>query len=87
MSRLPKGEFLAASVSPGGEYTVNLYLCDGGATTDYSIRGEVVSEGKVRNIYWQYKEDSGVVYWESDTVVNINGISLDVCKDTYDWRR
>ena len=87
MDNLPKGELAASSVSPGGEYAVNLYLCGGNATTADSVRGEVVFQEKARNIYWQYEEYKCDVRWESDTVVNINGISLDVRTDTYDWRR
>ena len=87
MGSLPEGELMATSISPDGEYTVNLYLCGGNATTADSVRGEVVSEGKKRNIYWQYKEFNFDIRWESDTEVNINGVILDVRTDTYDWRK
>lgn len=42
MGNLPKGEFLQSYDSPNSEFTINIYLCNGGATTDFSIRGEVV---------------------------------------------
>ena len=87
MGSLPEGKLMATSMSPGGEYTVNLYLCGGNATTAYSVRGEAVSSKGIRNIYWQYEKDQCNIQWESDNIVNINGISLDVQKDSYDWRR
>lgn len=87
MAALPEGELAVSSVSPGGGYTVNLYLCGGNATTSDSVRGEVVSEGKPRNLYWQYKEHRCDILWESETIVNINGVRLDVRTDSYDWRK
>lgn len=41
MKDLPEGELLASHDSPSGEYTINIYLCGGGATVAYSIRGEL----------------------------------------------
>lgn len=38
MKNLPTGDFLKSSVSPNDTYQVNAYVCDGGATTDYSVR-------------------------------------------------
>ena len=87
MSHLPQGDLVNSCPSPRGDKTVNLYLCGGSATTADSIRGEVVIDGVKRNIYWQYKEDRHECYWESNDVVNINGTTIDVQNDTYDWRR
>ena len=36
--------------SPNGKYVANLYLCDGGATTDYAVRGEIVDDKKEKQI-------------------------------------
>jgi len=39
------------------------------------------------NIYWDYRiEDADIEWTDEDTVV-INGHSIDVLKETYDWRR
>ncbi|MBR6408107.1 MAG: DUF5412 domain-containing protein [Clostridia bacterium] len=88
MDNLPKGELLASYPSPDEKYTVNIYLTDGGATTDYAVRGEAVEAetGKARNIYWQYHEDNADVVWISDDTVEINGIKLNVLTGKYDYR-
>ena len=42
MSNLPQGEFVNSYESPDSNFTINIYLCNGGATTDFAIRGELV---------------------------------------------
>lgn len=88
MDHLPDGELIKSVDSPDGTYRFNAYLCDGGATTDYAVRGEVVAvdSGEKRNIYWQYKEHDAEITWKNNTVVVINGVELDVTEDSYDWR-
>ena len=52
---LPKGQYLFSSKSPQGSFTIDVFLCDGGATTDYGIRCSVTDQiGQTRNIYWNY---------------------------------
>lgn len=89
MDTLPDGEYLSAHLSPDECYTVNMYLCNGGATTDFSIRGELVDNatGAVQNIYWSYHERIAVVEWIDNDTVTINGRTLNVPDDTYDFRR
>lgn len=86
MTRLPHGELIASHASPTKEYTFNVYLCRGGATVADSIRGELESEGVRKNIFWQYREDSAEVTWMSPYRIHVNGITLDVRNDVYDWR-
>ena len=38
---LPDGDFIKAYDSPDQKYTINIYLCNGGATVDFAIRGEL----------------------------------------------
>lgn len=86
---LPTGELICTSTSPNGGFTIQAYLCDGGATTDQAIRAEVLNNtsGKVRNIYWQYHAYEADIKWLSDTLVRINGVELDVRTDAYDYRK
>lgn len=89
MERIPKGDLLAESQSPDGRYTVRVYLSDAGATTSFSVLGELTDNqsGKSRNIYFQYREHEATVEWlDHDTVV-INGRELDVPAESYDYRR
>lgn len=86
----PKGEFLTETVSPSGDYTVKMYVVRGSATVSNSVRGKVVDHSrkdKEKKIYNAYREEEAVVEWLDDFTVSINGIELDVRKDTYDWRK
>ena len=89
LQRIKGEEKIAESVSPNGRYTVIVYLNNSGATTDYSALGVCIDNNtwRKKNIYWEYHAYEVVFYWENESIININGISLDVTKDTYDWRR
>ena len=41
---------------------------------------------KKRNIYWQYHCTDATIQWIDDETAIINGIKLNVWKDTYDYR-
>ncbi|MFX3634057.1 MAG: DUF5412 domain-containing protein [Candidatus Pristimantibacillus sp.] len=90
MERLPKGEFLTEKTSPDGKYTLKAYLANGGATTAYSVRGELVFNNrnqKTKNVYWNYREDHANITWSDNHTVIINGHRLDVPNDKFDSRR
>ncbi|MBM7602728.1 hypothetical protein JOC75_000698 [Metabacillus crassostreae] len=90
MNRLPTGAYLTEVTSPDGTYTLKAYVANGGATTSYSIRGELVfneRKSKTKNIYWNYEEDTANISWTDDDTVVINGHSLDVLDEKYDFRR
>ncbi|WP_427340738.1 DUF5412 domain-containing protein [Caloranaerobacter sp. DY30410] len=90
MTRLPKGEFLTESTSGDGNYTIKIYLCNGGATTSFAIRGELNFNKKLKkpkNIYWNYREDSVEIKWVDNDTVIINGHELDLPNETFDFRR
>ena len=89
MSRLPTGDYLTEETSPNGKYTLKAYLVNSGATTSYSIRGELVynhHKNKTKTIYWNSKEDNARLEWVDNNTVVINGHSLHVPKDKYDFR-
>ena len=82
-------DYLRASTSPDKKYTITAYLNNGGATTSYAVLCTVKNNktGKKKNIYWQYRCENAEIIWKSDEIVIINGIELNVSKDTYDYRR
>lgn len=89
MNRLPTGEYLTEEVSPDGKYTLKAYVANGGATTSYAVRGELVfnqKKSKTKNIYWNNEEEAAEITWTDDNTVVINGHSLDVLKDKFDFR-
>ena len=88
IQRLKGQEIIQEVSSPNGTYTVTAYLNNGGATTDYSVLCSVKANGrnKEKNIYWQYRCEYASIVWLDDCTVQINGIQLNVKKDTYDYR-
>jgi len=90
MTRLPVGDYLGESTSSNGTYTIKTYLCNGGATVDYAVRGELITNtknNKVKNIYWEYKIGTANITWEDDDIVIINGHKINLPNGKYDWRK
>ncbi|GAB6109503.1 DUF5412 family protein [Fusibacter bizertensis] len=90
INRIPKGELIDQIDSSTGEYSIKVYLVNGGATTSYAIRGELTYnhvDKKAKNIYWNYKEETALVKWIDENTVEINGHEIDVRYQVYDWRR
>lgn len=88
MNALPKGELVKTVESPDHLHEINIYLANGGATTDYTVRGEVedLNSKDKWNIYWNYKETDSTAYWVNNSVVEINNHRLNIYKDKYDFR-
>ncbi|MFD1929497.1 DUF5412 domain-containing protein [Sporosarcina siberiensis] len=89
MNRLSTGEYLTEETSPDGKYTLIAYVVNGGATVSYAVRGELVFNEKVnktKTIYWNYKEETANITWTDNDTVVINGHSLNVLKDKFDFR-
>lgn len=88
MSFLPEGELIESKTCEECGITINAYLVNSGATVDYCIRCEKVTpEGKSKNIYWGYREYDASLKWIDCKTISINGRSLNVDKDKYDFRR
>lgn len=89
MNRLPTGDYLTEETSPDGNYTIKAYLTNGGATTSFAIRGELVfnnRKNKEKNIYWNYREETANIEWINNDTVIINGKTLNVPNDKFDFR-
>lgn len=89
MDRLPTGEYLTEETSPDGTYTLKAYVTNGGATTPYAIRGELVfneKENKTKTIYWNAREEAASIAWTDPDTVVINGHILNVPHDRFDYR-
>ncbi|CAH8710024.1 DUF5412 domain-containing protein [Paenibacillus thiaminolyticus] len=87
---LPQGDFIVTSTSPDNTYTLNAYLIDtGGALGAFAIRGELLNnlKGTRKNIYWDYRVEKANMRWLDDTHLVINGKTLNVEKETYDFRK
>ena len=89
IQRINGQEYLTEATSPNGMYTVTAYLNNGGATTSYATLGILKNNknGKVKNIYWQYRSEKAEMEWLNDETIRINGIVLNVKNEIYDYRR
>lgn len=89
MDRLPAGEYLTEETSPDGTYTVKAYVTNGGATTPFAIRGELVFNERgqrTKTIYWDAREETASISWTDPDTVVINGQTLNVPNDRFDYR-
>ena len=79
---------LLASLSPEGNYTLEAYKTEPGATVDFSIKVYIVYDSDKDLIYNAYHEYQAEIIWISKSKVSINGKTLDLAKgETYDWRK
>ncbi|WP_409368460.1 DUF5412 domain-containing protein [Lysinibacillus sp. 38-6] len=88
MNRLPKGEYLTEETSPDGTYTLKAYLSSPSLSSD-AVRGELVfneRNGKTKNIYWNYRESTAKIKWLDNKTVVINGRTLEVPNERFDFR-
>lgn len=88
MNRLPTGVYLTESTSPDGKYTVKAYVSSPSLSAD-AVRGELMfneSKRKPKNIYWNYRESTAEIVWQDERTVVINGLSLQVPNEKFDWR-
>lgn len=88
IQRIEGQEVIEEVISPNDNYTITAYLNNGGATSDYAVLCSVTDNqtGKERNIYWQYHCSEAEIEWKDEKSVIINGVELDVLKDSYDYR-
>ncbi|MCO7128178.1 DUF5412 domain-containing protein [Sporolactobacillus shoreicorticis] len=88
MSALPHGKLIKTANSPNNSNVLNIYLTNGGATTDYAVRGEIknLENKKKWNIYWDKGENVNID-WINNDIVDVNGHKLNIYHDKYDFRR
>lgn len=88
IQRIDGQELINEVTSPNGKHTISAYLNNGGATTDYAVLCSVKNNQteKEKNIYWNYHCSEVKIEWNDEDIVTINGVELNVTKDTYDYR-
>ena len=86
LSDLPTGSKVSTTSSPNGDKLVTVYLVENNAGC--GIRVQVKKNKKVENIYWQTGIDYASVKWVSNSVININDVSINIDKGgSYDCRK
>lgn len=80
--------FLMHSESPDGEYVLEAYRTEPGATVDFSIRVYMLNENEKIKVYDAYHEYDIELYWINNSTVSINGKILDLMQgEKYNWRQ
>ena len=87
---LPDGKLLFStmSIDPHQTYTVQIWQMKDSDGPGDAVKAVRVNnaDGSRKTIYWQVDITNALVYWESDYVVVINDIPIDVRSQVYDWR-
>lgn len=82
-----KETFLLTSISPNGEFILNAYRNEPGATTDFSVKVYLKNGKSEKLIYDAYHEKDVDIIWIDDSIVQINGRELNIQKkEKYNWR-
>ena len=89
LQRIKGQEVIRECPSPNGRYTIIAYLNNGGATVNYAVLCTVKDNetGRIKNIYWNYHCSETVIEWLDDQTAVLNGITLNVLKETWDYRK
>ena len=79
--------FLMSSQSPDGQYVLEAYRTEPGATVDFSIKVYETNGNRKALIYNAYHEYEVEIVWIDNSTVTINGKTLDLSRgEKYDWR-
>jgi len=63
LERVSKNEFVSESISPSGEYTIQIFRNAGSATTNDTIAAILIFQDERKTIYWAEGSEV-VVEWE-----------------------
>lgn len=80
----PRDELQSRKLSPDGNYSLNVYMNNGGATVDYSVTVSITDQmnKKEWNIYFRYHlHELPDHYWITNDTVYVDGHRLNIFKD------
>jgi len=82
-------ECIGKKKSPDSRYEAQAFRNDGGATTDYAVLVVLIDlkNGTEKNIFWDYHCDYAEMKWNSNDIIEINGVELKVPDQVYDYRK
>ena len=88
IDRFKGGDLLAICISPNEKHEARAYLLNGGATTAFAVRVEILDTetDKKHNIYYCYHSEEAEMEWIDDQTIIINEIKLNIETDIYDSR-
>ena len=79
-------EFLGETVSSDGNYKIEAYLINGGATVDWSVKCYLREGESKKEIYRDYHINEANMIWIDNDTISINNHNIDLPNGKYDFR-
>lgn len=86
MEELPEGIKIIDADSNDGTYRATLYMIPDGDTKYYRAAVTTLATGETKNVYFDNYTSESTIEWTDNTTLKINGISIDVTDEVYDFR-
>ena len=86
MEELPEGIKIIDADSNDGVYRATLYMVRDGDAMYYRAALTTLATGETKNVYFDNYTTESTIEWMDNTTLKINGISIDVTDEVYDFR-
>lgn len=86
MEELPEGIKIIDADSNDGTYRATLYMIPDGDAKYYRAAVTTLATGETKNVYFDNYTSESTIEWLDNTTLKINGISIDVTDEVYDFR-
>ncbi|MBQ3154399.1 MAG: hypothetical protein IJB88_04125, partial [Clostridia bacterium] len=86
MEELPEGIKIIDADSNDGVYRATLYMVRDGDAKYYRAAVTTLATGETKNVYFDNYTNESTIEWMNNTTLKINGISIDVTDEVYDFR-
>ena len=86
MEELPEGIKIIDADSNDGVYRATLYMVRDGDAKYYRAAVTTLATGETKNVYFDNYTNESTIEWMDNTTLKINGISIDVTDEVYDFR-
>lgn len=85
LDELGEGTLIVETLSPNGKYTFYGYRNNPHSTVAFSVWGRVKDNetGKIKTIFYEYRNGDIVANWKDNENIIINDILLNVTEETY----
>jgi|GEM_PF-1535234 len=86
MEELPEGIKIIDADSNDGVYRATLYMVRDGDAKYYRAAVTTLATGETKNVYFDNYTNESTIEWMDNTTLKVNGISIDVTNEVYDFR-
>lgn len=86
MEELPEGIKIIDADSNDGVYRATLYMVRDGDAKYYRAAVTTLATGETKNVYFDNYTNESTIEWMDNTTLKVNGISIDITDEVYDFR-